>query len=67
MSKLLQKPATGAQRHNITPASAGWEHVGFAQYALQAEEQLSCHQDGRELCLVILTARPHVQVGVQSW
>ncbi|HBD23667.1 MAG TPA: 5-deoxy-glucuronate isomerase [Oceanospirillaceae bacterium] len=67
MSKLLQKPAAGAQRHNITPASAGWEHVGFAQYTLQAEEQLSCQQDGRELCVVILTGRADVKVGEQSW
>ncbi|MDP6967791.1 MAG: 5-deoxy-glucuronate isomerase [Gammaproteobacteria bacterium] len=67
MSKLLQKPANGHQRHNITPTSAGWQYVGFAQYDLTTGEQLTCQQDGRELCVVILTGRADVTVGEQCW
>jgi 5-deoxy-glucuronate isomerase len=67
MSKLLQKPALGQKRHNITPASAGWSHVGFTQYNLDASQSIDSQQDGRELCVVILAGSAHVQVGEQVW
>lgn len=67
MSKLLVKPTDQQQRHNITPASAGWDHVGFAQYELAAGESLQCQQDGRELCVVILTGNADVSVANDGW
>ena len=67
MSRLLVKPENQQQVHNITPASAGWDHVGFALYDLQAGEEISLEQPGRELCLVVLTGTASLQVGAQSW
>jgi 5-deoxy-glucuronate isomerase len=67
MSKLLVKPKAQQQRHNITPASAGWHYVGFAEYHLTAGETIDCQQEGRELCVVILTGTAHVSVGTQDW
>jgi 5-deoxy-glucuronate isomerase len=67
MSRLLVKPTKARQVHDITPASAGWEHVGFALYDLQVGENLSLQQPGREICLVILTGIASVRVGEQTW
>ncbi len=67
MSRLLVKPASGSQVQNITPRNAGWGYVGFEVYDLKAGENLSLQQDGRELCLVVLTGTASIQVGDQSW
>jgi 5-deoxy-glucuronate isomerase len=67
MSKLLVKPAHDKEVHNITPASAGWEHVGFALYDLQAGEDISVQQPGRELCLVVLSGTASVCAGEKIW
>jgi 5-deoxy-glucuronate isomerase len=67
VSQLLVKPGKARQVHEITPASAGWEHVGFALYDLQAGENLTLQQPGRELCLVVLTGTASIHVGEQTW
>jgi len=67
VSRLLVKPAKSRQRHDITPENAGWLYVGFALHELQAGEDISLQQSGRELCLVILTGSANVQVGDQNW
>ncbi len=67
MSRLLIKPDTNQPRHNITPDSAGWEHVGFALHELNAGKNLTIQQAGRELCLVILTGTAKVKVADQLW
>ena len=51
----------------VTPASAGWTHVGFAAHRLAAGEQLSLETDGRELCIVVLTGTVTVKAGEQRW
>ncbi|MGL4431038.1 MAG: 5-deoxy-glucuronate isomerase [Plesiomonas shigelloides] len=53
LSRYQQPDATG-QTQNITPARAGWQHVGFTVYELQAGQQLSFAADSDERCLVLL-------------
>jgi len=67
MSKLLIKPSSTTQVHQVTPQSAGWTYVGFAVHDLTAGETLQCQQAGRELCIVILTGSANISVGSQSW
>ena len=67
MSKLLQKTNSQQQRHHITPASAGWHYVGFDQYILAEGEQITCLQDGRELCIVVLTGYADIQTAEQTF
>ncbi len=67
MSRLLVKPATARQVHQITPDSAGWSYVGFEVYDLLAGEDLELQQAGRELCLVVLSGTASIKVGEQVW
>ena len=67
MSRLLIKPDSAQQVHNITPESANWEHVGFALYDLKANESLSLLQEGRELCLVVLSGTANISTDDQTW
>jgi 5-deoxy-glucuronate isomerase len=55
MSRLLVKPEAGAQVHEITPASANWDYVGFEVFDLAAGESINLQREGHELCLVVLT------------
>ncbi|MGX9716959.1 5-deoxy-glucuronate isomerase [Janthinobacterium lividum] len=68
MSPLLVKAAkTGGKIVEVTPASAGWTHVGFAAHRLQAGESLSLDTGRRELCIVVLTGMVTVRAGEQMW
>jgi len=67
MSKLLIKPAAQSQVHQVTPQSAGWSYVGFSVHDLAQGQTLECQQQGRELCIVILTGTANITVGEQTW
>ena len=68
MSPLLVKAAkTGGKIVEVTPASAGWTHVGFAAHRLAAGEQLTLETGKRELCIVVLTGTVTVRAGEQMW
>jgi len=51
----------------ITPQSAGWDHVGFAVARLEAGQRLSGAEADRETCLVILTGTADVEAGAQRF
>lgn len=40
---------------NITPASAGWAHVGFRLHQLRAGQSIEESSEHRETCIVVLT------------
>jgi len=67
MSKLLIKPAAQSQVHQVTPQSAGWSYVGFSVHDLAVGETLKCQQQGRELCIVVLTGTANITVGEKTW
>lgn len=68
MSPLLVKARKeGGKIVEVTPASAGWTHVGFAAHRLQAGEQITLDTGSRELCIVVLTGTVTVQAGEQTW
>ena len=62
-SKLLVKARSGKEIASVTPASAGWEYVGFAAYRLKAGESVSFTDPNREACLVVLTGKARVWAG----
>jgi 5-deoxy-glucuronate isomerase len=66
MSDLLVKPhardAEGCVL-SVTPESAGWSHVGFEVFRLQAGEKVSRHLKTREVCIVPLAGRVDVSTG----
>lgn len=57
LSKRGQPDEQGCIQH-ITPESAGWPHVGFSAYELKPGQSLSFETTDRELCLVLVEAKP---------
>ena len=53
--------------HDITPHSAGWAHVGFALYRLEAGDAVSGESGDRELCLVLVEGTAHIEVEQQDF
>jgi 5-deoxy-glucuronate isomerase len=70
MSKLLVRPhapdETGCVL-SITPASAGWRHVGFKVNRLTAGQSMRGGDPEREACLVVLTGTADVVVDGQRF
>lgn len=70
MSSLLVRPAAADEKGtviNVTPASAGWEYVGFRVHKLAKGERLEASTNHQEVCLVLLTGRANVASGEHSF
>ncbi len=68
VSRLQVKGApTGRTIVDVTPQSAGWEHVGFRATRLAAGESETMDTGTRELCLVVLTGQVDLRIGKQTW
>jgi 5-deoxy-glucuronate isomerase len=66
VSPLLAKASpSGREIVNVTPARAGWTHVGFRAVRLSTGETETVQTGDRELCLVVLTGTIEVKVGDQ--
>lgn len=64
MSHLRVRPTrAGSVRHQITPASAGWAHVGFELHDLAAGAELNGAGDASELCIVLLGGAASLSAG----
>jgi 5-deoxy-glucuronate isomerase len=59
---LLVKARAGREICEVTPASAGWKHVGFKALRLAADERERLATGDRELCVVVLTGTVDVHV-----
>lgn len=67
VSPLLAKAsATGREIVNVTPARAGWTHVGFKALRLAAADAETFNTGARELCIVVLTGTIDVMVNGQT-
>jgi 5-deoxy-glucuronate isomerase len=53
--------------HRVTPESAGWGHVGFELYRLNAGQGLEASTGEREACLVLVGGRARVRAGGQDF
>jgi 5-deoxy-glucuronate isomerase len=51
----------------VTPASAGWDHVGFKVLELAAGGAASGGESGREACLVVLSGQADITVAGQRF
>jgi 5-deoxy-glucuronate isomerase len=49
--------------HRVTPKSAGWGHVGFEVYRLEAGQSLEGSTGAREACLVLVGGKARVRAG----
>ncbi|UFN49182.1 5-deoxy-glucuronate isomerase [Roseomonas sp. OT10] len=57
------KPDAQGRVHHVTPENAGWTHVGFDLYRLEAGQSVSGGEAAREFCLVPVTGRAAVSTG----
>ncbi|MGO3700019.1 MULTISPECIES: 5-deoxy-glucuronate isomerase [Halomonas] len=66
MASLLVRPTAPDEQGTIidvTPASAGWEHVGFRVHTLAKGARIEASTGDQEVCLVLLTGRANVVSG----
>lgn len=59
--RIRPKGTTG-RVHDVTPASAGWGHVGFALHKLAAGEVTGGEAGANELCLVLVSGKARIAV-----
>ncbi|WP_104204856.1 5-deoxy-glucuronate isomerase [Billgrantia saliphila] len=70
MSELLvrpQPPDAQGTVLDVTPESAGWEHVGFRVHRLTGGQRIEASTGEREHCLVLLSGRATVTSGEHCW
>ena len=67
MTLLVKGSQAGRDIVRVTPASAGWQHVGFAAHRLAAGERLAVNTGERELCIVVLTGFISVDTANEQW
>jgi 5-deoxy-glucuronate isomerase len=68
MADLLRKPfGRHGKVHDITPASAGWRHVGFALYHLRAGDTAAEATHDREVMLVMVEGRARIAGAGRDW
>ena len=70
MTSLLVRPQAPDEQGKVlevTPESAGWDHVGFRVHRLAKGQQIEGHTGGREHCLVLLSGRATVTSGAHRW
>ncbi len=62
ISPLLVKASPEREICNVTPESAGWQHVGFRALRLRAGDTETLDTGARELCVVVLTGTVRAEV-----
>ena len=68
MSLLVKAHPQGREIVRVTPASAGWKHVGFEGFRLAAGEKLQLVLPAdREACLVVLVGTISVSAGSEHF
>jgi 5-deoxy-glucuronate isomerase len=67
MSLLVKAKRSGREIVNITPASAGWNYVGFSAYRLNRAETIEFAAGEREYCVVVLSGVVTVSSAAGSW
>ena len=65
MSNLLLQPDLSGNGpiHDVTPASAGWSHVGFGLHDLAAGRSVGSDGTVNEICLVLLSGSVRIIAG----
>jgi 5-deoxy-glucuronate isomerase len=70
MSLLVKAQREGQRIVQVTPASAGWRHVGFAAHRLAPGAAIAASAAdtaGRETCIVVLSGRVDITAGDHAW
>jgi len=63
MRHVVPRAANGAPRAEVTPASAGWQHLGFEFYVLADGASFERRSDGVETALILLSGDAELRLG----
>ena len=67
MTLLVKASPSGRVVVDVTPATAGWTHVGFKALRLGAGDAESLATGARELCITVLSGQVDVHVGAHVY
>lgn len=70
MTSLLVRPHKADAQGKVlevTPESAGWEHVGFRVHKLAKGQSIEANTEDREHCLVLVSGHATVNCGEHCW
>ena len=67
MTLLVKASPSGRVVVDVTPATAGWAHVGFKAMRLGAGDEESLATGARELCITVLSGQVDVHVGAHVY
>jgi 5-deoxy-glucuronate isomerase len=67
MTLLVKAAREGQTIARVTPATAGWRHVGFAAYRMDEGDVVYVHETERESCIVVLAGAVDVEAGSERW
>jgi 5-deoxy-glucuronate isomerase len=68
MADLLRKPLSNVGKlHDVSPTDAGWGYVGFTLYRLEPGQSATGQTGDREVILVLVEGRAHVEAAGQDW
>ncbi len=68
MPDLIKKPfGTHGKVHEITPASAGWQYVGFSLYQLKAGDVAAESTGNNEVILVMVEGKANISGDGKDW
>ncbi|MEL6961282.1 MAG: 5-deoxy-glucuronate isomerase [Pseudomonadota bacterium] len=68
MADLLRKPfGQHGKVHDLTPDVAGWRYVGFGLYRLRAGDRAAEATGDREVMIVLIEGRVHLNGAGQDW
>ena len=67
MTLLVKASPSGRVVVDVTPATAGWTHVGFKALRLGAGDEESLATGARELCITVLSGQVDVHVGAHVY
>ena len=60
-------PDEHGQTLSITPASAGWDYVGFEVFKLTPGQSVTRTDETNETCLVLLSGFANINAGSEQW
>jgi 5-deoxy-glucuronate isomerase len=67
MSANLIRPGDGRDVLRVTPATMGWQHLGFELLALRPGERVELDTAGRELAIVAISGAGVADVGTDAF
>jgi 5-deoxy-glucuronate isomerase len=67
MRHIIRPDPAGPLRTDVTPESAGWQHLAFQVRALEPGDELDVESGDREVCVVLMSGDADLAIGDHRW